>query len=419
MLAEILRRLPSLTSLARAAFACPRLRDVASSSSVANRFISPAPLLGYFISVQGGDIPSFHRALLRSDRDVAGIVRCGDFQLTDFEGYKWRLMDCRYGLLLLTSDRCMAVFDPVSGSRLRIPHCVNMSNGAGGKSSYHCFLPASGDATSFRVLCLERTGGGRVRPRVYRSSTGEWCSHSLSPKGITPPRRGDQHTFNHYFPMHAGGRIYWRTYAEKLASLDVGSMEFSNVPLPHKLYGSSSYAVGDAEDGRTCIVAVSTTKNSCDLDMRVWFLKGEGGLSWEKPWKVDASHLLDYRISVAKVCDVTAGVVLLSTGYKNKCLRYIAFTLKDILWDGTTKLADFFTSEGWVHPYFMAWPRPTLKVPSCMHLFKISLLYNSSHILLANHISFPLLNYLITCFLTGHAALFSSNTPFFTSWCTI
>jgi hypothetical protein len=163
--------------------------------------------------------------------------------------------------------------------------------------------------------------------------------------------------------MHAGGRIYWRTYEGKLTSLDIGSMEFSNVPLPRKLY-HSSYAVGDAEDGRTCIVAVSTRP----LDMRVWFLKEEGGLSWQKPWRVDASHLLDDRISVAKVCDVTAGVVLLSTGYRNKCLRYIAFSLKDILWEGTTKLADFFTSEGWVHPYFMAWPRPTLKVPSCMHI---------------------------------------------------
>jgi hypothetical protein len=332
------------------------LLGVASSSSVANRFISSAPLLGYFISVVGGDIPSFHRALIRSDRDVAGIVRRGDFQLTDFEDYDWRLMDSRHGLLLLTSDRCLAVFDPVSNSRLRIPHCSG-----GGKLSFHCFLPASGDATSFRVLCLERTGGGRVRPRVYGSSTGEWCSHSLAPKGIMAPRRGGQYTFNHYFPMHAGGRIYWRTTCRKLMSLDVSSMEFSNVLHPQKLNGS--YAVGDAEDGRTCIVAVKP-KTCYGLDMWVWFLKEEGGLSWEKPQRVDVSHLLDDRIIVGEVCDVTAGVVLLSAGSRNKCLRYIAFSLKDILLDGTTKLAHFFTSEGWVHPYFMAWPRPTLKVPS-------------------------------------------------------
>uniref|UniRef100_A0ACD5WMB4 Uncharacterized protein n=1 Tax=Avena sativa TaxID=4498 RepID=A0ACD5WMB4_AVESA len=357
MLAEILRRLPSLPSLARAAFACPRLGNVAFSS-VTNRIISPAPLLGYFISVVDGDIPSFHRALLRANSDVAAIVRCGDFHLAGLEDYEWRLMDCRHGLLLLTSDRSMAVFDPVSSSRLHIPYCMNMGNG-GGKSSFHCFLPACGDATSFRVLCLQSTGGGRVRPHVYNSCTGEWFSHSLASKGIRPPRRGDQHMFQHYMPMLAGERIYWRTTnAEMFTSLDVGSMEFSHVPIPDKLGRYSSYALGDTDDGTTCIVDVST-RTSYRLYIRVWFLVGS---SWGQEWRVDASHLLaDDCISVAKVCNVTAGIVLLSTGYKHKALRYIAFSLKDALREGITKLANFFTSAGWVQPYFMAWPRPRLK----------------------------------------------------------
>ncbi|KAK1632640.1 hypothetical protein QYE76_006955 [Lolium multiflorum] len=50
MLAEILRRLTSLSSFARAAFACKRLRNVISSSTyssvVASRISSPAPLVG-------------------------------------------------------------------------------------------------------------------------------------------------------------------------------------------------------------------------------------------------------------------------------------------------------------------------------------------------------------------------------------
>jgi hypothetical protein len=79
MLTEILRRLPLLPSLARAAFACPRLR-----SPVASPFISPPQLMGYFILGVRSDIPSI---LLRSDRDVASIVRRGDFQLTGFEDY--------------------------------------------------------------------------------------------------------------------------------------------------------------------------------------------------------------------------------------------------------------------------------------------------------------------------------------------
>jgi hypothetical protein len=38
--------------------------------------------------------------------------------------------------------------------------------------------------------------------------------------------------------------------------------------------------------------------------------------------------------------------VLLSTGYKNKSLQYIGFSLKDAFREGTTKLADFFASAG-------------------------------------------------------------------------
>ncbi|CAM0880073.1 unnamed protein product [Alopecurus aequalis] len=373
MLAEILRRLPSLTSLARAAFACPRLRIVVSSSSVAKRPFSPAPLLGYFISVDGGD-----------------TVRCGDFHLTGFEDYDWRLMDCRHGLLLLTSDRCMAVFDPLSRSRLRIPHCTSTT----GDTLFAVFLPASGDdATSFRVLCLEGMRGGRVRVHVYSSCTGEWCRHSRAPKGIKLPQRGDEHPYHSLplhagghphdsLPMHAGGRIYWRTRAEAemLTSLDVCSMELSNLALPdelHQYYSSlsSSYAVGGTEDGTTCLVAVSFFPINTyhqHLGMRVWFLKEEDGWSsWELQWRVDASEwdLLAHGSRGTKVCDVTAGIVLLCTGYKKTGFRYFAIRLKDILEDNAIDaierqsllLADFFTSAGWVHPYFMAWPRPSLK----------------------------------------------------------
>jgi hypothetical protein len=165
--------------------------------------------------------------------------------------------------------------------------------------------------------------------------------------------------------MHAGGRIYWRTSSETtLTSLDVGSMEFSHVPLPGNLSRYAPYALGDTEDGTTCIVSAST-RTSCRLNMQLWFLKGSS--SWELQWGVDASHLVAGRIHEVKV---TAGVVLLSTGYKNKSLQYIGFSLKDAFREGTTKLADFFASAGWVHPYFMAWPRPTLKVHALSFLIK-------------------------------------------------
>ncbi|KAK1632641.1 hypothetical protein QYE76_006956 [Lolium multiflorum] len=129
MLAEILRRLTSLSSFARAAFPCKRLCTVISSCSyasiVASRIMSPAPHVGFFISVIGGATPSFHRALLSSDRGVASIVRYGKFQFADFDDYSWRLMDFRHGLLLLSNDSCMAVFDPLADKHFPIPHCTS------------------------------------------------------------------------------------------------------------------------------------------------------------------------------------------------------------------------------------------------------------------------------------------------------
>jgi hypothetical protein len=379
MLAEILARLPSLPSLARAALACLRLRDVAASPLFATSFVPPPPLLGYFVSAVDADIPSFHRALLLSGRDVAAVVRRGDFCLAGFEDFSWRLMDSRQGLLLLASDSRMAVFDPVSGSRLHMPHYTSSGKSS---SSFHCFLLPCADGTSFRVLCLETTGGagaGRVRLHVYSSRTGQWLLHSLAPKHIKPPRRGDLYS-NYSLPMYAGGRIYWRTQVEMLSSLDVGSMEFSHVALPDDVH-RSSYALGDTEDGTTCIVSVSTIYEPAlavrGLSVCVWFLKEEGGsLSWERQCVVDASEMDPLvgplaRSRMLKVYNVTAGVVLVSPGCKNNCVRYLAFRLKDMLQEGATEtntkpqsliLADFCASNGWVLPCFMAWPRLSLKV---------------------------------------------------------
>ncbi|KAM3207455.1 hypothetical protein ACQJBY_062605 [Aegilops geniculata] len=368
MLAEILSRLPSLPSLASAALSCPRLCGVASSPAVLNPFLSRAPLLGYFVSVADGAVPAFHRALLRRDRHLAAVVRRGDFHLTDLE-YDGRLMDCRHGLLLLSSYHHLVVFDPVSRSRLRIPipesHAYNRS--------LHCFLPACGGGpTSFSVLSLEKQSG-RVRARVYSSRKGEWCSYSWAPKGINGPRESKLG-----WPMHAGGRIYWRSVTgDQLTSLDVGAMEFSHVELPDNLHNqprSYPYAVGETEDGTTCLVAMSRK-----LVLQVWFVMEEDK-SWELKREVNASRWYLPRKCfmepwylprgrLQKVCDVTAGVVLFSMGTENGGLHYYAFRLKNALQQGTTSTrpqleADFFTFDARVHPYFMAWPRPSLKAGS-------------------------------------------------------
>ncbi|XBI35425.1 hypothetical protein VPH35_121106 [Triticum aestivum] len=312
MLGEILIRLPSLPSLASAALASPRLCSVASSPAIYDRFLSRAPLLGYF------------------DRE-------------------WRVTDCRHGLVLLSSGRYLAVFDPISHSRLRITD--NHKSITSNSSQFHCFLPAcSVSPTSFRVLSLDNQGG-RLFAHVYSSRTGEWCSHPLAPKGITAPRSDD-----HRWPVHAGGSIYWRGSRRlRLASLHVGSMEFCHVALPENLGSDpSSCIVGETEDGTTCLVAME------DSLLRMWFRKEDK--SWEQQWEVDASKWYFVRGQVKKVCGVTAGVVLVSMGTENGALRYCAFRLKNALQPELQLEADFFTSSGWVRPYFMAWPRPTLKV---------------------------------------------------------
>ncbi|VAH98063.1 uncharacterized protein LOC119289572 [Triticum dicoccoides] len=366
MLAEILSRLPSLPSLASAALASPWLCGVASSPAVLNPFLSRAPLLGYFVSVADGAVPAFHRALLRRDRHLAAVVRRGDFHLTDLE-YDGRLMDCRHGLILLSSRRQLVVFDPVSRSRLHIPipekHIYSRS--------LHCFLPACGGGpTSFSVLSMEKKGG-RVRTRVYSSRTGEWCSHSWAPKGIKGPRESKLG-----WPMHAGGRIYWRSVTgDQLTSLDVGAMEFSHVELPGNLHNqprSYPYAVGETEDGTTCLVAMSRK-----LVLQVWF-RMEEDKSWELQRQVNASRWYLPRGRLQKVCDVTAGVVLLSMGTENGGLHHYAFRLKNVLEEGTTTTrpeleADFFIFDARVHPYFMAWPRPSLKAAGSSNTKKTSL----------------------------------------------
>ncbi|XBI07193.1 hypothetical protein VPH35_135127 [Triticum aestivum] len=354
MLGEILIRLPSLPSLASAALASPRLCSVASSPAISDRFLSRAPLLGYFVSAPRprGAVPAFHRALLRRDRHLAAVVRRGDFHLTDFEEYKWRIMDCRHGLLLLSSDPYLVVFDPISHSRLRITH--NHKSITSNSSQFHCFLPAcSVSPTSFRVLSLENRSG-RVLAHVYSSRTGEWCSHTRAPEGITAPRSDD-----HRWPVHSGGSIYWRgSRLLRLTSLHVGSMEFCHVALPKNLDSDPSLCVvGETEDGTTCLVAMVHSL------LRVWFRKEDK--SWEQQWEVDASKWYPLLSHVKKVCGVTAGVVLISMGIENGALHYCAFRLiKNALQPKLQLEADFFTSSGWVRPYFMAWPRPTLKAGS-------------------------------------------------------
>jgi hypothetical protein len=161
MLAEILTRLPSLPLLARAAFACLRLRDVATSPLFTSRFVvSPAPLLGYFVSAVDADIPSFHRALLLSDRDVATVIRRGDFCLSDFDDFNWRLMDSRQALADAVGGQGSRGPPRISGKNLKTPNLLeNKPKGPAQTNSNDLVL--SSTSTSSRPAAAWHLATGR------------------------------------------------------------------------------------------------------------------------------------------------------------------------------------------------------------------------------------------------------------------
>lgn len=85
---DILLRLPSPATLARAALASSRWRRIASRPPFLRRFRErhpSSPVLGLFVSqaADPGQLPVFHPAAsFRSDPELAAVVRWGDFLLT-------------------------------------------------------------------------------------------------------------------------------------------------------------------------------------------------------------------------------------------------------------------------------------------------------------------------------------------------
>jgi len=99
VLTEILFRLPSLASLARAALTCLRWRRLATSRDFLAGFgarHASLPLLGCFFYAGDGyfEVPVFQRARNLPDMDLAAVVRGGDFLLSSFfEDDLWTFKD--------------------------------------------------------------------------------------------------------------------------------------------------------------------------------------------------------------------------------------------------------------------------------------------------------------------------------------
>ncbi|CAL5068643.1 unnamed protein product [Urochloa decumbens] len=399
VLSEILVRLPSPPLLGRAALACPRWLSLTTSGDFVRRFraLHPSPpLLGCFLYFGQGDLPAFHCTSSRftsGDRNLAAVVRGGDFLLTGF-GSHWYFKDCRDGLLLAASDSRsdeLAVFDPMSRRRICLPppyysvdehsdydsdsdsvpdHCYDEYDP---RYSVKCLLPSYGgsiDSASFRAVSLEFCTHERVRAHEYNSSTGKWRSHPWAPRSIEVPPPDE--CFDCLFDptMHAVGRVYWKWKKGNrnvLLALDTESMQFSYValpPLPSPSHKLKSYVLGETEDGACCLVCVvSPPRSHCTLQL--WLRNEEVG-SWElqRLDEESCACLCGYsKDDLYNVAAVTAGIVLLHADNRYRAYRII----KRKPTSRATVLEDeaaFYGSLGCAYPYLMEWPLPSLSLYS-------------------------------------------------------
>ncbi|GJM93980.1 hypothetical protein PR202_ga10587 [Eleusine coracana subsp. coracana] len=113
---DIFLRLPSFTALVRVTFARWAWRRAVTSLPSFHRCfraLHPAPLLGLFFSLFNDHrlalkVPIFPRFALSRypNRDLAGVIRTGDFFLTSIkdranEAPDWDVVDCHGGFILL------------------------------------------------------------------------------------------------------------------------------------------------------------------------------------------------------------------------------------------------------------------------------------------------------------------------------
>ncbi|KAL6622905.1 hypothetical protein ACP70R_032784 [Stipagrostis hirtigluma subsp. patula] len=130
-LAEVLLRLPSPASLARAALVCRRWRRVARSPAFLRLFrrVHPPPLLGFFVCRGGllvrrvgdevtGEVvdPTFLPVAPPPPGVGGAIARCRGFSLRGLPDIDhWVLADARDGVLLLSSVKL------IEGVHLPVP----------------------------------------------------------------------------------------------------------------------------------------------------------------------------------------------------------------------------------------------------------------------------------------------------------
>ncbi|KAF6998054.1 hypothetical protein CFC21_014214 [Triticum aestivum] len=367
---DILLRLPSPASLARAALASRRWRGIASSPRFLRRFRELHPwssVLGLFVTHADLDqLPIFHpAAAVRSDADLAAAARRADFLLTRLEhDPAWRLRDFRNGRLLLCRGDSLSVYDPVSVSHRHVA-VPRPRNEALPEPEYisDCLLDLDGHgdgecgAPCFRVVTVQRERDGqRMRAMEYGSRAAGWRVHPwVDVDGIgigidVPAKRMRR-------PMHAAaaGLIFWKYDMNSSLLLDTSTMAFSIVPLP--VPRTRVYAIGDTDAGACCLLNIVGATM-----LQVWLLKKKNGVGGGRAWELEKQSQigelanLNRRFSVHMVSAGLAIVYCVSSKYS-----HIVIDLKDL------SLKDKFRCHRCMaFPFQMPWPPAGLvATPTC------------------------------------------------------
>ncbi|TVU01022.1 hypothetical protein EJB05_53541, partial [Eragrostis curvula] len=392
---EIFLRLPCFTALVRAAFTRRAWRRaVASSPSFRRRFreLHRAPFLGVFFSPVNDDdardvlvFPPFAPSRC-PDRDLAGVIRSGDFFLTSIPvspgaAPSWDMVDCRGGFVLLGdwTAESYAVLNPSTRKvhgffdipwDILVHHC-----------GYHPILHdthlicSDEDPMSFRVICLVHDDSFMMRVAVFSSATREW---SVLPWVEASPRphcegfcfeRGVEESESDckYFCIEKGTQdsglfIYWPFKSRKsFIMLDTSTMELSVAQLPLHLKNRDhihSFVIGDTEDGLPCIVYAAK------FNIGVLLRNADDG--YER-WVLDRLHSLkeqvgrvlralpDY-ISGLNVTAIRNGYVYLKTVglHDNPQAPCWFFSLCLETMELGKVLKTIYDSD--MHPYNMPWP---------------------------------------------------------------
>ncbi|CAM0950744.1 unnamed protein product [Alopecurus aequalis] len=297
-LAEILLRLPSPASLARAAVVCRRWRRISVSPALLCRFrrLHPPQLVGFFIcnggfmvERAGGQLvgvllePGF-LPMLPPPRGVGGCAaRYRDFSLRSLPDIDhWSLADTRDGLLLFSSTfsddrmnipRNFVVCDPLYGRSVLVrdapTHQLDDEAAYLGAALVTVDGGAGASTLSFEVILVTYFMYG-PRLCVFSSRTGQWSVHPKANcgKSLMPMLRGVGD------PAHANGCVYWVMDDESeayLLVLDTRAKKFSTsirlLASMREQY-NGNMRVMRSEDGELRIVAMA----SKSFALHVWLL---------------------------------------------------------------------------------------------------------------------------------------------------